>query len=60
MYEPEDGSEEAAEINKERFEVLGEQLRIYEKYKVGWSIWLYKDIGVQGNLSFHHLVMIVR
>ncbi|KAF8429702.1 putative glucanase [Tirmania nivea] len=36
VYEHEDDSEDgAAGINKERFEVLGEQLRIYEKYKVG-------------------------
>lgn len=54
VYEPEHGGSEAAEINKERFEVLGEQLRVYEKYKVGWSIWLYKDIGVQGNLLYQH------
>ncbi|KAL0631611.1 hypothetical protein Q9L58_009527 [Maublancomyces gigas] len=39
------GSEE---INDERFNLLGQQLRIYDKYKVSWSIWLYKDIGVQG------------
>lgn len=36
------------EINDERFNLLGQQLRIYDKYKVSWSIWLYKDIGVQG------------
>lgn len=41
------GSEE---INDERFNLLGQQLRIYEKYQVSWSIWLYKDIGVQGAL----------
>lgn len=39
------------EINDERFNLLGQQLRIYEKYQVGWSIWLYKDIGVQGALD---------
>lgn len=30
--------------------MLSEQLRIYEKYNVGWSIWLYKDIDIQGNI----------
>lgn len=39
---------DAEEINGERFNLLGQQLRIYDKYKVSWSIWLYKDIGVQG------------
>ncbi|KAK2787853.1 hypothetical protein FQN52_007032 [Onygenales sp. PD_12] len=34
--------------NQERYNLLGEQLRIYDKYKISWSIWLYKDIGVQG------------
>lgn len=46
VYSPDGpGSEE---INEERFNLLGQQLRIYDKYRVGWSIWLYKDIGVQG------------
>lgn len=35
-------------INNERYNLLGEQLRIYDKYEIPWSIWLYKDIGVQG------------
>ena len=37
-------------INAARYNVLDEQLRIYDKYKIHWSIWLYKDIGVQGML----------
>lgn len=36
------------EINKARFGVLDQQLGIYDKYQIHWSIWLYKDIGVQG------------
>ncbi|EMC96562.1 glycoside hydrolase family 5 protein [Baudoinia panamericana UAMH 10762] len=36
------------ETNAARYQVLDEQLRIYDKYKIHWSIWLYKDIGVQG------------
>jgi len=39
---------DAASINQDRFNLLGEQLSIYDKYQIHWSIWLYKDIGVQG------------
>jgi len=39
---------DAAEINQERYNLLGAQLAIYDKYQIPWSIWLYKDIGVQG------------
>jgi len=38
----------AEEINAERYNLLGAQLEIYDKYQIPWSIWLYKDIGVQG------------
>lgn len=38
----------ANEINAARYDVLGAQLDIYDKYKIHWNIWLYKDIGVQG------------
>jgi hypothetical protein len=41
---------DAAEINQERYNLLGEQLRIYDRYQISWSIWLYKDIGLQGML----------
>lgn len=39
---------DAEAINQERYNLLGEQLRIYDKYIIHWSIWLYKDIGLQG------------
>lgn len=39
---------DADAINEERYNLLGDQLRIYDKYQIHWSIWLYKDIGVQG------------
>ncbi|KAL1964391.1 hypothetical protein VTN77DRAFT_6949 [Rasamsonia byssochlamydoides] len=39
---------DAETINQERYNLLGEQLRIYDKYQIHWSIWLYKDIGLQG------------
>ena len=38
------------EVNAARFRLLDEQLNIYDKYKIHFSIWLYKDIGVQGML----------
>lgn len=39
---------DAEEINQERYNLLGAQLEVYDKYQIAWSIWLYKDIGVQG------------
>lgn len=39
---------DADEINQERYNLLSQQLRIYDKYQIHWSIWLYKDIGLQG------------
>lgn len=39
---------DAEEINQERYNLLGAQLAVYDKYQIPWSIWLYKDIGVQG------------
>ncbi len=28
--------------------MLGEQLRIYDRFQIPWSIWLFKDVGLQG------------
>ncbi|KAJ8075802.1 hypothetical protein PM082_021434 [Marasmius tenuissimus] len=42
------GKEKADEINKRRYMVLRDQLEIYQKDRLSWSIWLYKDIGFQG------------
>lgn len=39
---------ESEAANRARCELLGEQLKIYDKYAISWSIWLYKDIGLQG------------
>ena len=39
---------DAETINQERYNLLGAQLAVYDKYQIPWSIWLYKDIGVQG------------
>ncbi|EJU04713.1 cellulase [Dacryopinax primogenitus] len=35
-------------INVDRYNVLKDQLSLYDQHKVSWSIWLYKDIGFQG------------
>jgi Cellulase (glycosyl hydrolase family 5) len=48
VYAHPDVDEEAEIINEARYNLLAEQLRIYDKYKTHWSIWLYKDIGYQG------------
>ena len=36
------------ELDDERLEVLDAQLSIYERYGAGWSLWTYKDVGLQG------------
>jgi hypothetical protein len=48
VYADPDLDEEAEVINQARYDLLAEQLRIYDKYNIHWSIWLYKDIGYQG------------
>ena len=40
--------EETDYINESRFHVLKDQLEIYNKDRLSWSIWTYKDIGFQG------------
>ncbi|TFK25855.1 endo-1,4-beta-glucanase [Coprinopsis marcescibilis] len=35
-------------INESRYKVLEDQLKIYLKDRLSWTIWLYKDIGFQG------------
>ncbi|RDB21881.1 putative glucan 1,3-beta-glucosidase A [Hypsizygus marmoreus] len=40
--------EETERINERRYWVLEDQLEIYRKDRLSWSIWLYKDIGFQG------------
>lgn len=34
--------------NKARYHVLKDQLAVYERNSASWSIWLYKDCGLQG------------
>ncbi|KAJ7069552.1 glycoside hydrolase [Mycena amicta] len=40
--------EKTEEVNLVRFKVLEDQLAIYNEDRLSWSIWLYKDIGLQG------------
>ena len=42
------GNDSAKVINDERIALLGAQLRLYKSQQISWSIWLYKDIGLQG------------
>jgi hypothetical protein len=39
---------DAESVNQTRYELLGEQLRNYDVVEIPWTIWLYKDIGLQG------------
>ena len=34
-----------------RYQVLCDQLEIYERHAAGWSLWTYKDVGLQGLVS---------
>ncbi|MER7243362.1 cellulase family glycosylhydrolase [Kribbella sp. NPDC000426] len=36
------------EQDESRYGVLRDQLEIYDRYGAGWSLWTYKDIGLQG------------
>lgn len=36
------------ETDRMRYDVLRDQLEIYDSYGVHWAIWTYKDIGLQG------------
>lgn len=36
------------DIDAMRFQILRDQLDIFKRYRAGWSIWTYKDIGMQG------------
>jgi endoglucanase len=36
------------ERDEQRYQILADQLDIYDHYGAGWSIWTYKDVGLQG------------
>jgi endoglucanase len=37
-----------AERDEQRYQILSDQLDIYDRHAAGWSIWTYKDVGLQG------------
>ena len=39
------------ERDEQRRRLLADQIEIYEEAQAGWSVWTYKDIGVQGLVS---------
>jgi hypothetical protein len=36
------------ERDEQRYQLLADQLEIYARHGAGWSIWTYKDVGLQG------------
>jgi hypothetical protein len=36
------------DLDENRYRVLADQLDIYDQHGAGWSLWTYKDIGLQG------------
>ncbi|WP_433422006.1 glycoside hydrolase family 5 protein [Microtetraspora malaysiensis] len=36
------------EIDAQRCQILRDQLEIYDAQEAGWSLWTYKDVGLQG------------
>ncbi|WP_406047071.1 glycoside hydrolase family 5 protein [Kribbella sp. NBC_00889] len=34
--------------DESRYRLLHDQLAVYDRYGAGWSLWTYKDIGLQG------------
>jgi len=39
------------ERDDQRYQLLADQLDIYQQYGAGWSIWAYKDVGGEGLVS---------
>jgi endoglucanase len=37
-----------SERDAQRYQILRDQLEIFDSYGAGWSIWTYKDVGLQG------------
>ncbi|MFD8564067.1 glycoside hydrolase family 5 protein [Streptosporangium canum] len=35
-------------IDEQRYRILADQLGIYDAHGAGWSLWTYKDVGLQG------------
>ena len=39
------------ERDEMRYQVLSDQLEIYDRHAAGWSLWTYKDVGLQGLMT---------
>ncbi|MEV7971033.1 cellulase family glycosylhydrolase [Sphaerisporangium sp. NPDC088356] len=35
-------------VDEQRYQILADQLEIFDGYEAGWSLWTYKDVGLQG------------
>ncbi|GLW20560.1 glycoside hydrolase family 5 protein [Microbispora triticiradicis] len=35
-------------VDEQRYRILSDQLEIFDAHGAGWSIWTYKDVGLQG------------
>ncbi|MEV5739083.1 cellulase family glycosylhydrolase [Microbispora rosea] len=35
-------------VDEQRYQILRDQLEIFDAHEAGWSIWTYKDVGLQG------------
>ena len=34
--------------DEQRYQILSDQLDLYDRYDAGWSLWTYKDVGLHG------------
>jgi endoglucanase len=39
------------ERDDQKYQLLADQLDIYQRHGAGWAIWAYKDVGLQGLVS---------
>ncbi|WP_449063038.1 glycoside hydrolase family 5 protein [Planomonospora algeriensis] len=39
------------EIDAQRYQILTDQLEIFDEHQAGWALWTYKDVGLQGLVS---------
>jgi hypothetical protein len=42
-----------ADRDRQRYQLLTDQLEIYREHGASWSLWTYKDIGLQGLVYAH-------
>lgn len=41
------------ETDRQREQIIADQLELYRRYEASWCLWTYKDIGRQGLVSVH-------